>query len=226
MSMRRRSTQLTRLRAATLGSIATLALAAAVSGCGGGNANPSSSSSSQSASSLENESGFDGAALPGTVLAPDFTLRDQSGRSVSLREYRGRVVVLTFLYSTCGDTCTLFAQQIRGALEELEEEHAPRPAVLIVSADPAADTPAHVARFLAAASLTGRAEYLTGSLRQLQPIWRAYHVHAASAGRATFDEYASVLLIDGRGRERVLFQSEDLTLEGIRHDIAKLQAGG
>jgi len=31
----------------------------------------------------------------------DFTLRDQNGREVSLRALRGRVVVLTFMYSTC-----------------------------------------------------------------------------------------------------------------------------
>ncbi len=71
---------------------------------------------------------------------------------MSLSSYRGQVVVLAFLYSTCGATCTLIAQQIRGALDELPQ---PVP-VLIVSADPAADTPASVARFLARVSLTGR----------------------------------------------------------------------
>ncbi len=138
---------------------------------------------------------------------------------MSLSDYRGHVVVIAFLYTTCGAPCVLIAQQIRGALDEL-----PRPVpVLIVSADPAADTPAHIARFLSEVSLTGRVEYLTGPPPRLQPIWRAYHVRPASAGRATFEEYASVLLIDGRGAERVLFQSEQLTPEGISHDIGRLE---
>jgi protein SCO1 len=145
---------------------------------------------------------------------------------VSLTNYRGRVVVLTFLYTTCGDTCVVIAQQIRGALDELAEEHARQPAVLIVSADPAADTPASVARFLAQVSLAGRVQYLTGPLSRLRRIWRAYHVRPASSGRATFDEYASVLLVDALGRERVLFQSEQLTPEGISHDVGRLEAGG
>ena len=193
-----------------------LALTAILSGFGG-HGSPAPRVSSSGA-----ESGFDGAALPASTIAPGFTLRDQAGRAVSLGGYRGRVVVVTFLYSTCGATCIVIAQQIRGALDELGGEHARAPAVLIVSANPAADTPARVARFLAEVSLTGRVHYLTGSPSQLRPIWRAYHVTPASSGRRAFDSFASVLLVDRRGRERVLFESEQLTPEALAHDIGKL----
>jgi protein SCO1 len=209
----------TRLALAGAAAIAlALATALAVVLVGSGKAGRSSSQTSSAGA----ESGFDGAAFPGSIPAPDFTLSDQSGRAVSLGDYRGRVVVLTFLYSTCGATCVVIAQQIRGALNELQDEHARAPAVLIVSADPAADTPARVSRFLAQQSLTGRAQYLTGPLSRLRTIWHAYHVRPASNGRAAFDSYASVLLVDPRGEERVLFQSEELTPEGLSHDIGKL----
>jgi protein SCO1 len=171
-------------------------------------------------SEATNSSGFDGAAIPPGPLASDFTLPDQNGRSVSLSSVRGHVAVVTFLYSTCGATCILIAQQIRGALDEL-----PHPVpVLIVSADPGADTPASVARFLARVSLRGRVRYLTGSLAQLRPIWRAYRVHPATISRAAFDRFAFLLLFDARGRERVLFEPEQLTPESLAHDIRKLQA--
>ncbi|HWJ51422.1 MAG TPA: SCO family protein [Solirubrobacteraceae bacterium] len=163
-------------------------------------------------------SGFDGAALPAGIAAPDFTLTDQDGRSISLKQFRGRVTVLAFLYSTCGAPCVLIAQQIRGALDELHDP----PPVLIVSADPHADTPAHVSRFLGEVSLAGRVRYLTGPPSQLRKIWRAYRVTPASAGRRAFALHASVLLIDGRGDERVVFQSEQLTPESLAHDIGKL----
>jgi protein SCO1 len=211
-----------RTRALALASAA--ALAAALAGCGANGASPSAPSSSRQAAG-NSESGFEGAALPGNVPAPPLALSDQRQRRVSLGDYRGRVAVIAFLYSTCGGPCVLIAQQIRGALDELAGEHARAPVVLIVSADPGADTPAHVSRFLAGASLSGRVEYLTGSAAQLREIWRAYHVHPASAGRTAFDEYASVLLVDPRGRERVLFGSEQLTPEAISHDIGKLQTG-
>jgi len=202
--------------------VPAIAVAAAVvlAGCGA-----TSTSSTQQASSSAGETELDGgAALPGEIPAPGFTLTDQHGRDVSLAEYRGRVVVLTFLYSTCGGPCELIAQQIRGALDELAEEHSRPPVVLIVSANPEADTPTRIAGFLRDVSLSGRVQYLTGTPSRLQAVWRAYRVKPASAGRATFDEYASVLLIDGRGDERVLFQPEQLTPEGIGHDVGKLQS--
>lgn len=202
--------------------IVVAALVAVLSTTGTHSSTATSTSSSSSTSTSGPESGFDGAALPGVVSAPGFTLSDQDGRLVSLSDYRGRVVVLAFLYSTCGGPCVLIAQQIRGALNELEEQHARAPAVLIVSADPAADSPARVRDFLAEVSLTGRVEYLTGPLSRLRSIWAAYRIKPASVGASEFDEYASVLLVDPSGRERVLFQSENLTPEFLSHDIGKL----
>jgi len=180
------------------------------------------SSSASSASATGQASEPQGALLPGEIEAPGFSLHDQYGQAVSLSDYRGRTVMLTFLYSTCGDTCVVIGQQIRGALNELDEEHARAPAVLIVSADPAADTPANVKRFLAQVSLTGRVQYLTGAPAQLRAVWRAYAIKPASDGAALFDEYAQVLLIDGSGHKRVLFESEELTPEGLSDDVRKL----
>jgi protein SCO1 len=215
------------LRLAPLALAAVVALALAVvaivtgsSGHGSPPSSRSSPSSSQRASSGP-ESGFEGAALPGSVIAPNFTLSNQYGDAVSLSEYRGQVVVLTFLYSTCGAACIVIAQQIRGALNELRGGVP----VLIVSADPAADSRANVARFLSEVSLSGRVQYLTGPLWRLREVWAAYGIKPASVGASEFDEYASVLLLDRAGRERVLFQSEQLTPESLSHDIGKLQAG-
>jgi protein SCO1 len=174
-------------------------------------------SSSHSASS----SGFDGAALPAGTSAPPFALADQHGHSVSLTDYRGRVAIVAFVSSSCGAPCVVLAQQIRGALDELADQ-AP---VLFVSADPAADTPARVAAFLARVSLAGRALYLTGPLTRLRPLWRSYHVVPYERAPTAFARSASVLLVDGRGRERVIFGLEQLTPESLAHDIRRLQAG-
>ena len=162
--------------------------------------------------------GFDGAAIAGAP-AHGFTLSEVGGGPVSLSQFRGHVTVLAFLYSSCGATCVLIAQQIRGALDEL-----PRPVpVLLISADPAADTPASVARFLQSVSLRGRVHYLSGSEKQLQAVWRAYGtVAAATRGRAAFERFASVILLGESGRERVVFGQEQLTAEGLAHDIRKL----
>jgi protein SCO1/2 len=183
------------------------------------------SSAGAGASVAENarsSSGFDGALLPPTE-AGNFTLTDQLGRRVSLSQYRGQVTILTFLSSTCHPTCPLIAQQIRGALDELGEAGEHTVPVLIVSADPAADTPADVRRFLSEASLNGRVEYLTGTRAELQPIWRAYDIVPAQLGNANSPHAASVLLIDPAGQKRDLFQVEQLTPEALAHDIRKLE---
>ena len=92
---------------------------------------------SAAASGTPSASGFDGAALPAGLRARDFTLTDQGGRpgvAVGLpREGDHPHVPLLDLRASL----VLIAQQIRGALDEL-----PHPVpVLIVSAEPAADTP-------------------------------------------------------------------------------------
>jgi protein SCO1/2 len=161
---------------------------------------------------------FDGAAVPTAPVAPDFSLIDQSGRRVTLAGQRGEVSVLAFLYSTCGAPCIVIAQQIRGALDQIPHP----PHVLLISADPLADTPASVRRFLGRVSLTGRVHYLTGPASSLRRIWRAYRVTPATAGRSAFARRAIVMLIDARGRERLLFGPEQLTPEALAHDIGKL----
>jgi protein SCO1 len=201
--------------------LAVLAVAIALAAILAAPSNHDGASSSAPPSQAPTSSGFDGAALSPSPLAPRFTLTDQYGRSFSLNSLRGQVALVTFLYSTCGATCVLIAQQIRGALDELPQ---PVP-VLIISADPSADTPASVARFLARVSLTGRVQYLTGSPTQLRPIWRTYRVHPATVSRAAFDRFAFLLLLDARGRERVLFEPEQLTPESLAHDIRRLRSG-
>jgi protein SCO1/2 len=163
-------------------------------------------------------SGFDGAVSD--VAAPDFTLTDQDGRAASLSAYHGQVVILTFLYSTCRDTCPLMADQIRGALDDVGH---PVPA-LAVSVDPVGDTPLNAKRFLFKASLTGRMRFLLGSRAQLAPVWKAYGIAPQTSGSRQSDHTAYVLLIDRRGRNRDGFPASELTPEGLAHDIRRLQA--
>ncbi len=180
---------------------------------------PSPSPSSTPEGSAE-AGGFDGAPLPPTP-ARGFTLTDQAGRRVSLSDYRGQVVILTFLSTAQAGASGLIAQQIRGALDDLGR---PVPA-LAVSAAPSADSPARVRAFLSSVSLGGRMEYLTGTPGQLAPVWRAYHVIPYPASRAAFERFALVLLIDPAGDERVEFGVEQLSPEGLAHDVEALRGG-
>jgi len=160
---------------------------------------------------------FAGALRP-EIPPQDVRLHDQDGRPVSLRQFRGRVVILTFMYTTCRDTCPLTATQIRGALDDLGR---PVPA-LAVSVDPVNDTPERARSFLFQRGLAhDRMRFLLGSRAQLRPIWKAYGIQPQ--GNA-FDHTAYVLLIDRRGRQRIGFPVQQLVPEDLAHDVRRLQA--
>jgi protein SCO1/2 len=183
-----------------------------------GNASNSSGGGQSTQVEAAGQGGFYGAELPEARPAPGFTLTDQYGRRLSLAELRGQPVILTFAYTSCGSTCKVIAQQIRGALAELP--HAVP--VVMISADPRTDTPAAVRSFLASMSLTGLVHYLTGTEAELRPLWRAFRVAPGTEGRQAFSRYAFVMLLDSRGRERVLYSEEQLTPEAIAHDVERL----
>ncbi len=217
---RRDHCEVVRARSHTL-SLAGIALGAALAafscaGCAG-----SAGPKSRDAGAQALASAFDGAEIQQAPPAAPFTLSDPHGAGVALSHYRGHVVVLSFLYPTCGATCVLVAQQIRGALDELGH---PVP-VLFVSAKPSADTRASVARFLSSVSLSRRAEYLSGPLSRLRQVWRSYRITPAESDPARFKRDITVMLIDQRGRERVVYGLEQLTPEALAHDIRTLEQG-
>jgi protein SCO1 len=166
---------------------------------------------------LEITHGFAGALRPPQIPPKDFTLHDQDGKVASLRAYRGQPVILTFMYSTCQNTCPLMADQIRGALDDLGRDV---PA-LAVSVDPKNDTPATAKHFLLKHAVYGRMRFLLGSRAQLQPIWKGYGIQPQGRG---YEHSAYVLLIGKDGRQRVGFPASELTPEGLAHDVKVLQA--
>ena len=160
---------------------------------------------------------FRGARLPAGVRAPDFTLRDQDGKTVTMRELRGKPVVVTFLYSTCRDTCPATAQQIRGALDQLGHDV---PAVAI-SVDPGTDTEQSARRFLAEQNMTGRMTFALGQRNQLAPLWQAY---ATTPQDVQQEHMARAVLVDAKGFQRVGYPMQETSPDMIAHDLRVLES--
>jgi protein SCO1/2 len=161
-----------------------------------------------------------GPSLPPHLVAANFTLTDQYGHRLSLSSYRGHVVVLTFMHSLCKGACPLMANQIRGALNDLPGGGRNVPAIA-VSVDPKQDTPANRRKFVAKMSLTGRFEFVSGSLVQLEHVWHDYAI-APEIGKGETHS-AFVMLIDKRGIWRTGYPVSGLTPGSLAHDIAVLQ---
>ncbi len=162
---------------------------------------------------------FQGPTMPPGLRAHDFTLRDQHGRPVSLAADRGHVVILTFIHSLCRDACPLMVEQIKGALNLLPHNGAGVPTIG-VSADPSEDTVARRRAFLARHEMTGRLAFVNGPEAVMRPIYNAYAIQPVTA---KVDHSTFVILVDKRGLERVGFPADQLTPEGLAHDIRVLQ---
>jgi protein SCO1/2 len=161
---------------------------------------------------------FEGARLPEGVRAPDFDLENQDGERVSMRSLRGGPVLVTFLYSTCEDTCPLQAQTIKGALNDLGEEV---PA-LAIAVDPPRDTPESARRFLAEQRMAGRLDFVLGSRADLRPVWRGFAINPQSV---TQEHTGRFVLVDERGFQRIGFPLDKATPERLAHDLRLLLRG-
>jgi protein SCO1 len=181
-----------------------------VAGRGGG-----SSGSQATAAATE----FNGPQMPANLHAAAFTLRDQNGRRVSLAADRGHVVVLTFIHSLCKDACPFMTEQIKGALNLLPD-HGVGVRAIGVSVYPSQDTERNRRRFLAEHEMTGRMRFLNGPVPQMRRVWSAYHVTPETSQSP---HLAYVLLIDKRGLERVGYAADQLTPDGLAHDIGVLE---
>jgi protein SCO1 len=159
--------------------------------------------------------GWEGAVRPPGARLPDFALRNQDGETVTAAGLRGGPVVVTFMYSTCEDTCPGQAQSIRGALDRLGRDVP----VVAFSVDPANDTPARARAFLLEQSMTGRMDFLLGSREQLAPVWEAFGIAPQRDGR---EHSAYTVLVDARGRQRIGFPASRLTPSALARDLARL----
>lgn len=160
-----------------------------------------------------------GALRPPGIPPSDFRLRDQDGNVTTLADVRGEVGIVTFLYTTCDDTCPLATQQIRVALDRLGHDVP----VLAFAVDPPRDTPERAQQFVAEQGMLGRMRFLTGSRAQLARQWRAYGIRPQGDG---FEHTAHVVLLDRRGVQRIGFPVDKLTPEALAHDVALLERRG
>lgn len=157
--------------------------------------------------SVSSQSGLQGTDL-GSVPAPDFRLKDQFGKTISLSQLKGKPVVLTFLYTHCPDVCPLTADKLHLAMQGLGNK-AQQVAVLAVSMDPIGDTAATAQNFSRVHKMGSYWHFLIGAHDELAPVWASYSVDAQAATSAGVVSHSSAIyVIDEEGRERVLFDND------------------
>ncbi|WP_184415102.1 SCO family protein [Rhodocyclus tenuis] len=144
-------------------------------------------------------------AVPATDLAPqptDFTLSSADG-PVSLRDFRGKLVLLYFGYTFCPDVCPTALTTLAQAMKQLSPEEKRRVQVIFVSVDPPRDTPQHLKEYLAFfdpafVGVTGSAAEIAAAARS----WGVYYAAQApdASGRYSIDHSAFTALVASNGK--------------------------
>lgn len=163
---------------------------------------------------------FAGAELTPPRTAPPIALQDAHGARVTLHGELGRYVLVTFLYVHCPDVCPLIAQNLNQTLRQLGPERN-RVRVLAVSVDPKGDTAAAVDRYVRERGLLPQFRYLIGSTAALEKTWTAWHVLSVRKNPDVVDHVAYTALVDPRGKERVLYDSQ-VKAHQVLHDLRVL----
>jgi protein SCO1/2 len=153
---------------------------------------------------LTGKPSFRGAVINPPWSAPAIDLTDQNGKPFTLSDQRGKVVLLYFGYVNCPDECPLTMAHVKLARQSLGAR-AQNVQVAMVSTDPARDTPQALGDFMAHfdPSFLG----LTGTLPELQKVWKDYGVTVEQGGE-THSTFLYVIDPAGNVRETFLPDAE------------------
>ena len=180
---------------------------------------------------VESPVAYRGNVLNSPIQTPPFRLTDETGTIVEWADYRGKLVVLTFLYTSCTDVCPLTTAKLRKS-QDLLGADAARVSFVAITVDPERDTMEQARSYSERMGMLGQWDFLIGPREELDPLWKAYwasplKVKLAAEANTSSETHqhdqeelthgAPVHLIDAQGWGRVVFsetfQPEDLTAD-------------
>jgi protein SCO1 len=199
---------------ARLCTLAAVGLAALVAGCGG-----SDSGKSDKPTVETKPSPFEGAVADPPKPVPPLKLKDSTGKPFDIASFKGKAVLVTFLYVHCPDVCPLITGNLHTSLKQLGPK-ASSVQVVAVSTDPRGDKPAAVKRFLAAHQVTGEMRYLLGSKSTLAQVWKNWGIVARPSkdDPEQVEHSAPIYGISASGKITTLYPSNFKPAQ-IVHDV-------
>ena len=132
----------------------------------------------------------------------EFALQSADG-PVSLKDFRGRLVLLYFGYTYCPDVCPTALAAIGAGLKQLTPDEQKRVAVIFISVDPERDTPVRLKEYVgffhpAMVGVTGSPE----NLAEIAGRYGAFYARqkADTAGGYVVDHTSDTYVIGADGR--------------------------
>jgi protein SCO1/2 len=134
---------------------------------------------------------------------PEFILTDDMGKAFTSADLRGRLTVVTFMFSRCpvADFCPLMSKRFKELQRELDAAPSLRNVQLRgITLDPKFDTPEVLRAYASAMGADpARWRFLTGTPDEVDRLTRAFSIHVERNG-ALLDHTLATALIDEEGR--------------------------
>ena len=202
----RRATWLTGLAvAAALAVAGCSSSGSSASGASSQSSGAQSSTSANSDAAMENPN-LDLGSSAGDKPAPNLTLVNQFGQQMSLSQFRGKVIMLSFEDSECTTVCPLTTQSMVLA-KELLGKAGSSVQLVGVDANPDAIKVANVMDYSRVHGMVNQWDFLTGSLAQLKSAWKAYNVDVQIES-GQIDHTPALYIIDQQGREQKVYLTQ------------------
>ena len=164
--------------------------------------------------------------LTGADYAKDFVLPDQNGKTRSIKDFAGKVVVVFFGFTQCPDVCPTSMAELAGIKKSLGADGDKLQAIFI-SVDPERDTPEILKAYMGNFDPTFLA--LRPSAEQLPVVAKDFKIYYKKVeGRTessySMDHSAGNYIYDPQGRLR-LYNRYGSGAEGLTSDIRLLLKG-
>jgi protein SCO1/2 len=154
----------------------------------------------------------------------DFTLTTQDGKPFRLSSLRGKVVLVSFVFTTCNGTCPATTHRMVLASEVIAKAGLSDKVHLVsITLDPARDKPAVLRDYMRLYEIDAKHwTFLTGSQEQLDKVFSDWGMWARPAANGQLDHPSRVLLLDQRGRLREIYDLQFFRPPWVREDIQAL----
>lgn len=157
--------------------------------------------------------------LSPVMPAPELELQGSNGQPLRLASYRGKVVLLAFGFSSCGEVCPITLATLAGARKKLGEAAA-NVQVVYVTVDPERDDAPRMKKFLGSfdPSFVGG----VGSRAQIDAAQKSYGISSTKRvypdGNYTIGHSSSIYIIDRAGGLRAVMPYGH-TADDFVHDL-------
>jgi len=161
--------------------------------------------------------------LPVIGPAPEFALTSQNGLPVTLADFHGRVVAVTFIYTACPDVCPLLTDKMAHVQDELGAAFGPQVAFVSITVDPEHDTPEVLKEYAATfdADLQGWV-FLTGAPTDVREAAQGFGVAVTRRADGLVDHTLLTTLVDRDGAMRIQYLGYRFDPEEFRRDLLGL----